>query len=373
MPAVLPLVLPLAILALPFLDLTMAFVRRTYAGRWWFLPDKQHLHHRLLERGHSQRRAVLLMYVWSALVSFGVIVLGTGPHRPAVAGGRRGAAVRGGAAAGHPGPAGPPAADPRSPPPALTGVTAHSSLISAGAVSRRPVRCGCAGALGVGTNTSALPRSPRARCARRRRTTRDDDPRPRPGARDRSREGLLRPMTVDSRPETAASSADGPSIHVGPGPQAAGRWARRRSRRRALLAWSLFTIARRDAADSPRPRWPRRMVLFFYGVGQLVMVLFADAGARTLLAVSMASYTGRVVRPRARAAGLQQAHRGVADAGPMAIFVTTIAVVVGLARGRDLRVLPAADRGLRHRVRAPVEREIRAVTLTRSLLACGPP
>lgn len=75
-PTVLPLVLPLAILALPFLDLVLAFVRRTYAGRWWFVADKQHLHHRLLERGHSQRRAVLLMYIWSALVSFGVIVLG---------------------------------------------------------------------------------------------------------------------------------------------------------------------------------------------------------------------------------------------------------------------------------------------------------
>ena len=75
-PTVLPLVLPLAILALPFLDLSLAFVRRTYAGKWWFLPDKQHLHHRLLERGHSQRRAVMLMYVWSALVSFGVIILG---------------------------------------------------------------------------------------------------------------------------------------------------------------------------------------------------------------------------------------------------------------------------------------------------------
>ena len=36
-PAILPLVYP-AILALPFLDLTMAFIRRTYAGRWWFLP-----------------------------------------------------------------------------------------------------------------------------------------------------------------------------------------------------------------------------------------------------------------------------------------------------------------------------------------------
>jgi UDP-GlcNAc:undecaprenyl-phosphate GlcNAc-1-phosphate transferase len=75
-PTVLPLVLPLAILALPFLDVTLAFIRRTYAGRWWFVADKQHLHHRLLERGHSQRRAVMLMYVWSALVSFGVIALG---------------------------------------------------------------------------------------------------------------------------------------------------------------------------------------------------------------------------------------------------------------------------------------------------------
>ena len=81
MPTVLPLVLPLAILALPFLDLMLAFIRRTYAGRWWFLADKQHLHHRLLERGHSQRRAVLLMYIWSALVSFGVIVLGLVTHR----------------------------------------------------------------------------------------------------------------------------------------------------------------------------------------------------------------------------------------------------------------------------------------------------
>ena len=37
------------------------------------------------------------------------------------------------------------------------------------------------------------------------------------------------------------------------------------------------------------------MVLFFYGVGQYVMVLFADAGARTLLTVSLCSYTARVV------------------------------------------------------------------------------
>ena len=60
-----PLVLPLAILALPFLDLTLAFIRRTYAGRWWFLPDKQHLHHRLLRAGLSHRRTVLLIYAFT--------------------------------------------------------------------------------------------------------------------------------------------------------------------------------------------------------------------------------------------------------------------------------------------------------------------
>ncbi|MFW6598565.1 MraY family glycosyltransferase [Propionibacteriaceae bacterium Y2011] len=75
-PAYLPLVLPLAILALPFLDLTLAVVRRTFAGRWWFVADKKHIHHRLLERGHSQRRAVLLMYVWSALISGTVVAAG---------------------------------------------------------------------------------------------------------------------------------------------------------------------------------------------------------------------------------------------------------------------------------------------------------
>ncbi len=75
-PAYLPLLLPVATMFLPFLDFTLAFFRRTYAGRWWFVADKQHLHHRLMERGHSHRRAVLLMYIWSAVVSFGVIGLG---------------------------------------------------------------------------------------------------------------------------------------------------------------------------------------------------------------------------------------------------------------------------------------------------------
>ena len=70
-PALLPLVLPIAVMALPFLDVVLAIVRRTLAGRSPFAPDKQHLHHRLLERGHSHARAVLVMYLWSSVIAFG--------------------------------------------------------------------------------------------------------------------------------------------------------------------------------------------------------------------------------------------------------------------------------------------------------------
>jgi UDP-GlcNAc:undecaprenyl-phosphate/decaprenyl-phosphate GlcNAc-1-phosphate transferase len=70
----LPLLLPLSILLIPMLDLVLAVVRRTRAGRSPFAPDKQHLHHRLLEIGHSHRRAVLIMWMWAALVAFGTVL-----------------------------------------------------------------------------------------------------------------------------------------------------------------------------------------------------------------------------------------------------------------------------------------------------------
>lgn len=75
-PSYLPIILPLAILALPLLDLVLAYIRRTNDGRWWFVADKQHLHHRLLQLGHSHVRAVSVMYLWTALLSFGVIAVG---------------------------------------------------------------------------------------------------------------------------------------------------------------------------------------------------------------------------------------------------------------------------------------------------------
>jgi UDP-GlcNAc:undecaprenyl-phosphate/decaprenyl-phosphate GlcNAc-1-phosphate transferase len=74
LPTLLPIILPIAILIVPFMDLVLAVVRRTRAGRSPFAPDKQHLHHRLLEIGHSHRRAVLIMWLWAALIAFGGVL-----------------------------------------------------------------------------------------------------------------------------------------------------------------------------------------------------------------------------------------------------------------------------------------------------------
>jgi UDP-GlcNAc:undecaprenyl-phosphate GlcNAc-1-phosphate transferase len=74
LPTLLPIILPISILVVPFADLVLAVIRRTRAGRSPFAPDKQHLHHRLLEIGHSHRRAVLLMWLWAGLVAFGGVL-----------------------------------------------------------------------------------------------------------------------------------------------------------------------------------------------------------------------------------------------------------------------------------------------------------
>ncbi len=74
LPTLLPVLLPVSILIVPIVDLALAVVRRTRAGRSPMAPDKQHLHHRLLEIGHSQRRAVFIMWMWAALVAFGTVL-----------------------------------------------------------------------------------------------------------------------------------------------------------------------------------------------------------------------------------------------------------------------------------------------------------
>ena len=64
-----PIVVPLLVLAVPLLDVLLAIIRRMRHGLGIHHADKQHIHHRLLEIGHTHRQAVFLMYLWSALIS----------------------------------------------------------------------------------------------------------------------------------------------------------------------------------------------------------------------------------------------------------------------------------------------------------------
>ncbi|MBW1601459.1 undecaprenyl/decaprenyl-phosphate alpha-N-acetylglucosaminyl 1-phosphate transferase [Streptomyces sp. JJ66] len=72
-PVYMPLLLPLTILAVPIADLALSIIRRTWKGQSPFAADRGHLHHRLLEIGHSHSRAVLTLYFWSALIAFGAV------------------------------------------------------------------------------------------------------------------------------------------------------------------------------------------------------------------------------------------------------------------------------------------------------------
>ncbi len=74
-PTILPVLLPAAILVIPYADLLMAVARRTRAGMSPFAADKKHLHHRLLSVGHSHRQSVLIMYLWAALFTAAVVSL----------------------------------------------------------------------------------------------------------------------------------------------------------------------------------------------------------------------------------------------------------------------------------------------------------
>jgi UDP-GlcNAc:undecaprenyl-phosphate GlcNAc-1-phosphate transferase len=72
-PVYIPLLLPLTIITVPAADLVLAIVRRTWRGQSPFAADRGHLHHRLLEIGHSHSGAVLIMYFWYALIAFGTL------------------------------------------------------------------------------------------------------------------------------------------------------------------------------------------------------------------------------------------------------------------------------------------------------------
>ncbi|MGN7189762.1 MULTISPECIES: MraY family glycosyltransferase [unclassified Curtobacterium] len=74
LPAFIPILLPFAILIVPILDFGLAVTRRLSAGKSPFSADRKHLHHRLLDMGHSHFHAVLVFYAWTATVAVGCLL-----------------------------------------------------------------------------------------------------------------------------------------------------------------------------------------------------------------------------------------------------------------------------------------------------------
>lgn len=70
-----PLIVMLAVVFIPLLDFGLAVLRRTREGRHPFSADKRHLHHRMLNLGHSHRAAVLVFYLWALVLSAGAVSL----------------------------------------------------------------------------------------------------------------------------------------------------------------------------------------------------------------------------------------------------------------------------------------------------------
>jgi len=73
LPAFIPILLPFAVLIVPLLDFSLAVLRRLRAGKSPFAADRKHLHHRLIDMGHSHLQAVLIFYGWTAAFSLGCL------------------------------------------------------------------------------------------------------------------------------------------------------------------------------------------------------------------------------------------------------------------------------------------------------------
>lgn len=74
-PAYMPIILPLAVMLLPLLDLFMAVLRRTARRSSPFSADRGHIHHKLVDGGYTHRQAVLLLYLWSFVIGYGAVSL----------------------------------------------------------------------------------------------------------------------------------------------------------------------------------------------------------------------------------------------------------------------------------------------------------
>jgi UDP-GlcNAc:undecaprenyl-phosphate GlcNAc-1-phosphate transferase len=64
-----PLAIPIIILGVPIFDVAFAIVRRLINRQGFAIADRGHLHHRLINLGHGPRRAVAILWLWTALLS----------------------------------------------------------------------------------------------------------------------------------------------------------------------------------------------------------------------------------------------------------------------------------------------------------------
>lgn len=70
-----PILLPIAVLIMPLADFSLAVFRRLRAGQSPFAADRKHLHHRLLDMGHSPVQAVSIFYLWTVTVSLALLLV----------------------------------------------------------------------------------------------------------------------------------------------------------------------------------------------------------------------------------------------------------------------------------------------------------
>ena len=79
---VISFVVPFLMLGLPIFDVCFAVVRRISHGQSPMSPDRSHVHHRLIDMGFSQKQAVGVLYVISAILGLSAVVLtGSGALR----------------------------------------------------------------------------------------------------------------------------------------------------------------------------------------------------------------------------------------------------------------------------------------------------
>jgi UDP-GlcNAc:undecaprenyl-phosphate/decaprenyl-phosphate GlcNAc-1-phosphate transferase len=76
------LVLPLLVLAIPIIDTSFVFAKRLKYRQPLYEADRTHLHHRFMNIGFSQKRAVAYMYVWCGILAAAALATRFLPPRP---------------------------------------------------------------------------------------------------------------------------------------------------------------------------------------------------------------------------------------------------------------------------------------------------